>query len=62
MSVKSVCAALREWPGLAISETTESILLSVVEVGKMKVSASGMPAETWLPGSQTAALYCVLAW
>lgn len=62
MSVKSVCAALREWPGLTISETTENIFLSVVEVGKIKVSAYGMPAETRLPSSQTAALCCVLSW
>lgn len=62
MSVKSVCAALIGWPGVGISETTETNFLSVLEVGKIKVSASGMPAEEWLPGSQIAALHCVLMW
>lgn len=60
MFVKSVCATLTEWPGLAISETTENVFLSVLEVEKIKVSASGVPAEEWLPGPQMAALHCVL--
>lgn len=51
MFVKSVCAALTERPGLASSETTENLFLSVLEIGKIKVSASGVPAEEWLPGS-----------
>lgn len=57
--VKSVYAAIREWPGLAISKTAENMFLSVLEVGKIKVSASGVPAEEWLPGSQMAVLHCV---
>jgi hypothetical protein len=49
--VKSVCAALTEWPGLAISKSAENMFLSVLDVGKIKVSASGVPAEEWLHGS-----------
>lgn len=30
------------------SETTETVFLSVLEIGEIKVSASGMPAEDWL--------------
>lgn len=59
MFVKSVCAVLTEWPGLAISKTAENMFLSVLEVGKIKVSASGVPTGEWLPGSQMAALHCV---
>lgn len=62
MSVKSVCAALTGWPGVDSSETTETVFLSVLEVGEIKVSASGMPAEDWLSGSQITALHCVLMW